>query len=400
MSADATRLNVNPDYAPVGASRRSTVIRWPGWVFVLTTLFLAIGAFNGQNNLLFFTFGLAVTAILVSGIIGGSSILGLSVARHPPGSVQVGGHAAIRYEARNHNRFLPIFGVTIEELVDTERTTAETKLVPALVLALRAGECSHPRATVEPRRSGVLVLRAIRIRSSMPFGLLEKRIEFETTHQIDLVPATLPVRGSHAQSRGKSVSSSASPSRHAGGMDEFLGVREYVPGDSIRKISWARSAAHDHLIVKTHSLPRPDACVITVEPSSSAPHQLESILTATASLAADRLQHGIAVALDIPLWDIRLPARAGRGQLARILTALARRGGPSDTFELPRHGERIHITSGAGGGSTGMVVDAADQESWIAPRTPIPDALRPDDPRSSRTSLSHKVRVFTGSVRT
>ncbi|MFG0307327.1 MAG: DUF58 domain-containing protein [Phycisphaerales bacterium JB040] len=400
MIANAPDIHADRDTLGRGPARRTTVIRWPGWVFVLTTLFLAIGAFNGQNNLLFFTFGLGVTAILVSGVIGGSSILGLTIERLPPGTAQIGSNASLRYEARNTNRFLPIFGVTIDEIVDRDRTTAQTSLVPALILSLRAGETSHPRATVVPRRSGVLTLRGYRVRSSMPFGLLEKRIEFPRVHQIDVVPATLPVRGSASQSRGRSVSTSSSPSRHAGGMEEFLGVREYVPGDPTRSISWARSAAHDTLVVKTHSLPRPDACVITVEPTASSPHELESVLTATASLAADRIQHGIAVALEIPHWDIRLPARAGRGQLARILTALARRGGPSDRFEIPRHGERIRVTAGRATGGAGLVIDAADQASWLAPRTPVPESLRPDAPAGRGSSLAHKVRVFTGSVRT
>src|ERR1041385_4840021 len=49
----------------------------PGLVYILVTLFIAMGAINSQNNLLFAALGLAIGGLLISGIISGGALLGV-----------------------------------------------------------------------------------------------------------------------------------------------------------------------------------------------------------------------------------------------------------------------------------------------------------------------------------
>ncbi|MBO6514819.1 MAG: hypothetical protein JJ974_12725, partial [Phycisphaerales bacterium] len=54
---------------------RSSKLTPAGFLFVFVTLFIALGAINGQNNLLFWLFGFSIAALVVSGIITGSALM-------------------------------------------------------------------------------------------------------------------------------------------------------------------------------------------------------------------------------------------------------------------------------------------------------------------------------------
>jgi len=88
----------------------------PGVLYVAVTLFLALGAINSQNNLLFAALGLAIGGLLVSGIISGASLLGLRVERDPIVHASVGAPLTVSYTISNTNRFFPAFGLGVMEL--------------------------------------------------------------------------------------------------------------------------------------------------------------------------------------------------------------------------------------------------------------------------------------------
>jgi len=60
----------------------------PGLVYAVTTMVLVMGAINGQNNLLFWLFGLGVAGLLISGILSGGSLMRLDIEReaYPQGA--------------------------------------------------------------------------------------------------------------------------------------------------------------------------------------------------------------------------------------------------------------------------------------------------------------------------
>jgi uncharacterized protein (DUF58 family) len=378
--------------------RRSSRLRWPGWVFVVTSLFLAIGAFNGQNNLLFFAFGLSVSAILLSGLVSGSAMLGLSVRRLPPRPVSVGGNGVIRYEITNRNRLLPVFGVLIQEILERDASpeAGEARLTPALVASARAGETVRVSGRVGGSHTGVVRLRGLRIRSSLPFGLIEKRIDVDRHGELEIHPPVLPVRRARARALGHLRTPVAVPSRQAGGDEEFLGVREFVQGDSARKVAWARSAAHDSLVVRTNARPRPETYWITVDPDAGSARDLQLVQSAAASLAADRIQQGVSVGLDIPEWGVRLKPRGGREQLHRILTALCRRRGTGLTESGGPVGERVVVSAGGrreAGSGLGSSVNATETATWLAARARLPADMLDEIGHGSRSpSLRLRLR--------
>lgn len=373
---DIHPVSTSPTRPHRDRARRSSKLRWPGWIFIVTTLFLAIGAFNGQNNLLFFTFGLSVSAILLSGMISGAALLGLRVRRQPLRAVAVGSSGSIRYEITNHNRVLPVFGVLIEEVLETDDLSAPGKaqLSPGLVASARAGETVRTLGRVRGVQTGVVRLRGLRIRSSLPFGLIEKRIDYARPGELEVHPPMIPVRRPRGRHNGRLRSPVAVSTNQVGGDEEFLGVREFVSGDSTRKIAWARSAAHDSLVVKTNARPRPETFWISVGPVGGSERDLQLVQAAVASYAADRIAQGVAVGLDVDEWGVLIKPRGGRDQLQRILSALSRRSGGRMPENGSPPGERLVIGAGRRVGP-GERIDATDTASWVNGRATLPPEL-------------------------
>src|SRR5436309_1051785 len=84
-----------------------------GLLYIFVTLLIALGAFNSGNNLLYWTFGFALSLLLVSGVISGAMLMGLRVEREWVSGAMVGGQVRVRYRLRNIGRLVPAFALTI-----------------------------------------------------------------------------------------------------------------------------------------------------------------------------------------------------------------------------------------------------------------------------------------------
>src|SRR5262245_57070902 len=87
-----------------------------GGAYIVTTMVMILGAFNGQNNLLFWLFGLAVAGLLISGVLSGSPLIGLRLSRESPGVCSVGQPVRFRYHLSSTNWIFPAFAMVVEEL--------------------------------------------------------------------------------------------------------------------------------------------------------------------------------------------------------------------------------------------------------------------------------------------
>lgn len=229
-----------------------------GAIYVFTTLLLMTGAINSQNNLLFFAFGLALSGLFISGVISGAAMTGLRVWRLTSPAARVGDTLTIRYRIQNRNRFIPAMGLTVEELRPGEggwglpgwgrrsRPDWSRFITRPIALVVEV----PPRATVEAAarvracRRGEAVLDRVRVRSSFPFGLMGKSVILAREQSLMIRPAHVPLedRFIDALLEGPRGSAGMASRVHAPGADEFVGLRQYVPGDPTSQIAWKPSA--------------------------------------------------------------------------------------------------------------------------------------------------------------
>ncbi len=301
----------------------------PGVFYVGVTLFLAVGALNSQNNLLFLALGLAIGGLLVSGVISGSSLMGVRLERDTSGRARVGEALTIRYEVANRNLLMPAFGLTITELARGRAAgnrTGAFRNEPAFVVGVGAGETVRCAAIARPLRRGVARLDRVRVWTKFPFGLAIKSATFSRPHTLVVLPAVLGLRPGLVSRLCVRSATGMGAERQPGMGDEFFGLREYRPGDNPRRIAWKASArrASGELVVRQHASPAPQRLMVVVRFGGCADAEMELAIALAASVAAEAEREGVSVGLAVPCVGLVIAARSGRRHLDALLGELAR----------------------------------------------------------------------------
>lgn len=294
----------------------------PGVTYAVTTVVLVLGAINGQNNLLFIIFGLAVGGLIVSGVLSGANLMGVHIDREVCTPAHAGEPVTLRYLVRNRNRIFPAMGLLIEELPAggrwgsvsglgrqsgrlaallwklggllrlgrgaSERLAADERPLvlvgpPACALHVGAGGVMLCEAHLRGRRRGVVALRRFRVTSTFPFGITRKSVIFECKHEVEVFPARrevaagcIPAVGSEHKARPLNM-----PTREG---EEFFSLREHAPGDGPRQVAWRASARAGALRVK-ESVRRQSVYVLIIASLDGTRQEREESMARACSLA-------------------------------------------------------------------------------------------------------------------
>jgi len=341
-----------------GPSRRQYHLHRTLAIYIFVSLLVAVGAFNSNNNLLFWLFGLSLGLLLVSGVISGAMLMGVRVRRLPMEPTTVGGYLVVRYRVSNVNRFMPAFALRLVERTsrprgNQEHLPAQAELGPTgtgrgagLPVEAFVGHVA-PRSSVviEARipaaQRGLMSLDHFDVVTEFPFGIVRKSLRFEqagSTH-VWPVPAELPpgLLADVPSARGRPLADPLRSTRPGAG-DEFLSLREYRLGDGLRSVAWKASA-------RTPSLGRDPnhSGLMVTETASEKPRvrRLEVWLALTDAdgqvdyeraigLAAAAVHEGLTRHMVVSLrtlgdWPspLAIPGRGGERQRAALLTELA-----------------------------------------------------------------------------
>jgi uncharacterized protein (DUF58 family) len=310
--------------------------------YISVTLLIALGAFNSGNNLLFWTFGLALSLLVVSGVFSGAMLMGLRVEREWVSGASAGGVMRVRYRVRNTNRVFPAFALQIDEVGFDDgppprgawlarflgRSVPSTDIGPVacprtFVSHVGAGEVVHPEAVSEARRRGMVGFRAVRVRSTFPFGLVGKLLLFTQPGSSVVTPEAETGHAGVLRGVTGGVHAGA-PSRRPGRGEEFFALREYIHGDSPRDVAWRASARRGSLLVRQFAAPAPERVwiVLRVRTRAGSDQEDERAIRIAAGLVRDADEHGMAFGLVCPLTGLLLHPGRGAGHLARALTDL------------------------------------------------------------------------------
>jgi len=324
------RINVPP--------RRRYHFGSPGLVYVFVTLLLALGAFNSQNNLLFWAFGFSLAILVVSGVLSGAMLMGIEVRRERVEDAEVGGQLTVRYRVRNRNGLTPAFALTIEELPPTQSkkgfrpgsaaapgTTTRIEQPRAFVAHIAPGTSMIVPTSVRARRRGAVGFRAFVIHTAFPFGLIRKSLLFEEAASAVILPAPATLEPSVLA--GASGTGTADRSgRLRGPGDEFHSLREYNPGDNPRSIAWKASARRGTLLVRQSLAPAPRRVWIVLRLRIAGTEQTDALDERAISLAAAAIRKAqslaLAVGLAVPVARLLIPPNPHPGHADRLIREL------------------------------------------------------------------------------
>jgi len=220
------------------------------------------------------------------------------------------------------------------------------------------------------RRRGVFTLGPTSLEAADPFGFYRVRLHYPGVSSMVVLPPVvdLPaIEVAPAQRAGEGQRIGAPT------LDRSVsaaGVREYAPGDSLRRVHWPTSARRDDLFVRTFdSTPSGDWWIFLdlnerVQAGEGQDATLEHAIVLAASLAAQGLEEGTPVGLaaaggdDEAIW---IRPRLGGDQRWRILRRLA----------LATPGDRpfAHLLAGASvkGRSSLVLITADVAGGWLEP---------------------------------
>jgi uncharacterized protein (DUF58 family) len=125
------------------------------------------------------------------------------------------------------------FGMSIKE-----GHTTQTALV-------QAGENAVFKYTFQSER-GTFAWKTIRAKLSDSFGLIETELELPAEAMIQVHPELNKFRPFPLRSQRTLHSAGSIPAGRGGSGTDFWGVREYQPGDPLRRLDWRLTARHPH----------------------------------------------------------------------------------------------------------------------------------------------------------
>lgn len=170
-----------------------------------------------------------------------------------------------------------------------------------------------------------------RVRLTCPIGLFEAEwSEPETVAPLLVYPALEAVPAPELAHRGRAPSVGDRSPREAGQGDLPLGVRDYRPGDALRRVHWPTLARRGRLAVIEHERQRTRRTTLVLDLNRKTLRglgrqaNLEVALRTVAAVGAACLERGDRVALVAEGREpLLIPAGRGNAQLCRILEALA-----------------------------------------------------------------------------
>ncbi len=315
--------------------KRSTRPVAAGVVFVLVIVAVGLAAAGRPNNLLIWVFSFLMGALLVSGVVSGFMMMPVRAVRIEPRRGRVGEPLLIRYEVVNSSRMLPVFDIRVDEAPPSAGGAALEPAGHGWLLHVGPRERFHAEAVFRPTRRGLARLDAFEVSTTFPFGLMRKVLRFQQSGDVLIHPEVKPLRAELIANVTAGGIGGQRLSREPGGFDDFFGVREYRPGDSVRSIAWKRLAGTGRLatIERSRSVPprvrvlldlRTATADIRTAAGEDARALEERAIVLAASFVAlcDRL--GYEYALSLAGFEIPpIALRKGHFHREKIMSALA-----------------------------------------------------------------------------
>jgi len=218
----------------------------------LLTIAMAAGgmlliALTHNSVPVYFMFCALLAVLLVSYVISRLSRRALAWRRHVADRVFEDELFAVRVELANRGR-LPRFMFRVTQ---TFPPFLECDERPHLLFpALWPGERAAVSYQVRARKRGVYPLGPLTVSISDPFGIFPRDRAVEASGEAVIYPRPVPLQGDLGRTgldvRGLAAGERARASEP--GLD-FYGIRDYSPGDELRRIHWPATAHHGRLTV-------------------------------------------------------------------------------------------------------------------------------------------------------
>jgi len=290
-----------------------------GTSFVLFTVVIGFAAINTGNNSLYIGLSVMLGCLLLSGIAskGGLKHLVVEFDGIDEAWAMRPAHGRLRIINRS-----PIWNVR-----DVIVTSEELDAPLAIPIIERRGEIvAH--AMFRFRRRGLVQLSRVDLYTRYPFGFFLKKRRVRLSGDVIVFPRLLDE--GIVRDRYRAVDGEVHSSNRIGGGNEIHSFRDYVRGDSLRRVHWKKSASLGRWIIKQNEVEAGKSVHIVVDPYrplSVSEETFEQMISEAATFLDDALRRDLEVAFSIPRMTIRSD-RDGAAAMFRALALLEATGEP------------------------------------------------------------------------
>ncbi|HXG59112.1 MAG TPA: DUF58 domain-containing protein [Thermoanaerobaculia bacterium] len=278
-----------------------------GTVYLTFTVVIGFAALNTGNNALYIGLTFMLGCLLLSGIASKGGLKHLEIELRGIDEAWAGRPVAATLRIRNRSRIWSVRDVVV--LSDEMARAAVVPLVPK-------------RTTVEIpaeflfERRGLVSLRRADFYTRYPFGFFLKKRRVGLVGEVVVFPRLRSEPDGAV--RFRPVAGDEAPSNRPGPGDEVHSFRDYVRGDSLRRVHWKKSASLGRWITKQTEMDAARAVHVAVDPwkpRGTPAEAFEEMISAAATFVHDAVRRGLDVVLELP----RVTLRARESQSANAL---------------------------------------------------------------------------------
>lgn len=216
----------------------------------------------------------------------------LSVAWELPSPPEKGSAIRGALLVRN-DRLFPVFRLELNVVCHNIRTGEKTR--QPMIIALLPGQEKRLPFSLGCRHCGRIELAVDGAANRDLFGLFHKKASVTAKGEITVLPALFPVEIALQEhdiaTPDSDTYSTAKPGSDPG---ESFAIREYIPGDAIRRIHWKLSEKTDKLMTREFGLPVVNEVLLLLETSGAQnPGETDAITEVFASICQSLSERGI-----------------------------------------------------------------------------------------------------------
>ncbi len=282
-----------------------------GTSFVVFTVVIGFAAINTGNNSLYIGLSFLLGCLLLSGIASKGGLEHLVV--------ELDGIDEAWAMRTAHGRLRIINRSRIWNVRDVILTSDDLAAPLSLPLIERRGEVvAH--AQFRFRRRGLVQPSRVGLYTRYPFGFFLKKRRVRLSGDVVVFPRLLDE--DVVRDRFRAIEGELHSSNRVGGGTELHSFRDYVRGDSLRRVHWKKSASLGRWIIKQTEIEAGRSVHVVVDPyrpGGVSEEEFEEMISEAATFLDGALRGELEIAFSIPAMTLR----SDRDTEASMFRALA-----------------------------------------------------------------------------
>ena len=218
-------------------------------LFVISLVVSAKGLYE-RVNLLYAMITVAFSMMIISVYIGFFNIKSIVISRRLPSGISSGEIFDVWVKVFNTSKFMPKFAIHVVDRY--KNSQGKFFEYDGYCLNLRANKYANMLFSMSLVNRGLYEFDEITFESSFPFGLIKFSTKIRIHDEILIYPKIAKIIEKSNMQTGIFSASQMNMKTGKTFHDEYFGVREWNPGDSLKFIHWKLSAKTQELQVREY----------------------------------------------------------------------------------------------------------------------------------------------------